>query len=291
MADSGGGPLSSQQIAQKWEKYGAEKAAQAFARTFVLAIMAGVYIGLGCMFYYIVMADWHGAYGPGVIMGGFAFLLGLTAIVVAGGELFTGNTMMTISWRQRQVTALQMLGSWATVLVGNIVGIVLIAALARWSGHWQINGNLVGVKALSIGYAKSTLSYEMAFARGILCNIYICLAVWMYHAGRSVSDKLLAITLPILAFVASGSEHIIANFFYGPYALMVKGTAVAAQVEPLKLAAITLPNFLVRQVFVLLGNIVGGGLFFAGPYWFAWLRGEARPEVPLTMGPKSKQPV
>lgn len=245
-----------------------------FARSFALAIMAGIFIGMGSMFYYIVMSDWHGAYGPGVIMGGFAFLLGLAAIVVAGGELFTGNTMMTITWRQRHITGAQVLRSWATVLGGNIVGAVLMAVLARWSGHWQLNGNLVGVKALSVGYSKATISYEMAFARGILCNMYICVAVWMYHAGRSVSDKLLAITLPILAFVASGSEHIIANWFYGPYALMVKGTAAAAQVDPHKLETITLANFALRQVFVLLGNIVGGGIFIAGPYWFAWLRGE-----------------
>lgn len=282
MADNNpGGPLTSQQIAQKWESYGLEKVSMPFARTFVLAIMAGIFIGLGSMFYYIVMADWQGAYGPGVIMGGFAFLLGLAAIIVAGGELFTGNTMLTITWRQGQVTGAQVLRSWATVLVGNIVGVVLIALLAYWSGHWQLNDGLVGVKALSVGYGKVTISYQMAFARGILCNIYICLATWMYHAGRSVSDKLLAIILPILAFVASGSEHIIANWFYGPYALLVKGSAAAAQFDPEQLAAITMPSFLVRQVFVLLGNIVGGGILFAGPYWFAWLRGEepARLEV------------
>lgn len=275
MAETHAGPLTSQQIAQKWETYGIEKATMPFPRAFVLSIVAGIFIGMGAMFYYIVMSDWHGAYGPGVIMGGFAFMLGLAAIIVAGGELFTGNAMLTITWRQGRITGAQMLRSWATVLVGNIVGTVLIALLAYWSGHWQLNGSLVGLKALSVGYSKVTISYEMAFARGILCNIYICLAVWMYYAGRSVSDKLLAIILPMLAFIASGSEHIIANWFYGPYALLVKGTAVGAQFDPAQLAAITLPSFAVRQIFVLLGNIVGGGIFFAGPYWFAWLRGEA----------------
>ncbi|HLO04221.1 MAG TPA: formate/nitrite transporter family protein [Symbiobacteriaceae bacterium] len=267
-------PFSSREITQNVEKYGVDKSSMPFARSFVLAIMAGLYIGLGCMFYFIVMSDWHGAFGPGVIMGGFAFLLGLTAVVIAGAELFTGNTMLTISWRQGKVTTAGVLRNWAIVIAGNLVGSVLLAVLARWSGHYQLNGGLVGVKVLSVGYSKSTLSYEMAFARGILCNIYVCLAVWMAYAGRSVTDKILAMLLPILAFIASGSEHIVANLFYGSYALLLKGTSVAAQMEAQKLAAITLPNFAVRQIFVLLGNIVGGGIFIAGPYWFAWLRGE-----------------
>lgn len=294
MTDPHPGPLNSQQIAQKWERYGAEKAAQPAARTLALSIMAGLFIGMGCMFYEIVLSDWQGAYGPGMIMGGFAFLIGLAAIIVAGGELFTGNTMMSIAWWQRRITTTEMLRSWAIVLGGNIVGILLIASLAFWSGHWQANGGQVGLKALSIGYSKATLSYEMAFARGILCNLYICLAVWMYHAGRSISDKLLAIILPIFAFVASGSEHIVANWFYGPYALMLKGTALAHQMEPVKLATLTMPNFLTRQIFVLLGNIVGGGLFFAGPYWFAWLRGEAPVPASVTdvkVGSRSKLPL
>lgn len=273
MADFELRPISSREITQYVEKYGVEKSSMPFARSFVLAIMAGLYIGLGCMFYFIVMSDWHGAFGPGVIMGGFAFLLGLTGVMVAGGELFTGNTMLTLAWRQRKVTAAKLLRNWGIVLVGNLVGSILLAVLARWSGHYLLNGGLVGVKALTTGYAKSTLSYEMAFARGILCNIYVCLAVWMAYGGRSISDKILAMLLPILAFIASGSEHIVANLFYGSYALLLQGTSVAGQVDAAKVAAITLPSFAMRQIFVLLGNIVGGGIFIAGPYWFAWLRG------------------
>jgi formate transporter len=265
------------EIAAKWERLGVEKAAQPFHRAFTLAIMAGAFVGMGSMFYQIVLSDWKGSYGLGQVLGGFAFLLGLAAIILAGGELFTGNTMQTIAVAQGKLRFGQMLKSWAIVLGGNILGAVLMALLAYWTGHWQAAGNLVGAKALSIGAAKSSISLEMAFARGILCNLYVCLAVWAYNGGRTVVDKLAAMTLPIMAFVASGTEHIIANWFYGPYALMVKQVpAVAALVDPAKLEHLTLGAFVLRQVFVLLGNIIGGGLFFAGAYWFAFLKGEQK---------------
>ena len=124
-----------------------------------------------------------------------------------------------------------------------------------------MGGGAVGETALQIARAKAGLSLSEGFARGMLCNVMVCMAVWLAMGGHSVVDKLLAIVLPISGFVALGFEHSIANWFFLPYGLALDAQgSVPLSGTALNLAATTA------------GNIVGGTLLVAGVYWLAYLR-------------------
>jgi formate/nitrite transporter len=133
----------------------------------------------------------------------------------------------------------------------------------------------VGVTALSIANAKVNLSFTEGVARGILCNILVCLAVWLCMSGRSVVDKILAIIFPITAFVASGFEHSIANMYFIPYGLFLKAEpevlAAAGELAG-DLANLNLSGLAGNLVSVTTGNIFGGGFMVAAVYWFIYRR-------------------
>tara|TARA_R110001583_G_scaffold173287_1_gene327244 strand:+ start:89961 stop:90410 length:450 start_codon:yes stop_codon:yes gene_type:complete len=146
--------------------------------------------------------------------------------------------------------------------------------LIYFSGHWDIGNSAVGVKVITIANAKVNLTWVEAFTRGILCNILVCLAVWLCFAGRTVVDKVLAILFPITSFVAMGFEHSMANMYFIPAGLVAK-----QQPEMLSLSGtmnvenLTIMNFLFNNLLpVTLGNIVGGSIFVGLFYWFIYLR-------------------
>lgn len=148
---------------------------------------------------------------------------------------------------------------------GNFVGAVVTALLAFVGGVQEICGGQVGQILSLIGSSKAGLDPVRAIALGILCNALVCLAIWLTLAGHSVTDKLLAVALPVAAFVALGFEHCVANMLFLPFALLLDGGANS-----------TLLAGSVRNLaFVTLGNAIGGTILVAGVYWLAYLR-EAR---------------
>jgi formate/nitrite transporter len=131
----------------------------------------------------------------------------------------------------------------------------------------------VGAKAVGVALAKVNLAFGEAFFRGIGCNWLVCLAVWMALSAKDVAGKVLAIFFPIMAFVALGYEHCVANMYFVPMGLFLKG-AVAGGADP---ASLTWGRFLwANLVPVTLGNVVGGALFVGSVYWLVYLRGERR---------------
>jgi formate/nitrite transporter len=208
------------------------------------------------------------------LIGGMTFSLGLVLVIIAGADLFTGDTLMVMGCLSRKVTVKQMLRSWGIVFTGNLVGSLAIVMLVSLSGHWTAGSVTVGAKALSIANAKVNMSFVQAFSSGMLCNVLVCLAIWLCHACRSVTDKILAIIFPITAFVAMGFEHSIANMYFIPAGLLLKNnSSVTALLNGVDLSGLTLYGFIVRNLVpVVTGNMVGGAIFVGSVYWILYLR-------------------
>lgn len=214
---------SPKEIASRIESAGIAKSTGDPLRIFALSILAGTFIAFGAIFFTLVTHDSMGI-SVGIIrlLGGVVFCLGLVLVIIAGAELFTGNNLIVMAYVDGKVSLKQLLMNWLIVFMGNFVGALGVLALIYLSGHWQINGGEVGAKVLMIANAKVNMTWIEAFTRGILCNILVCLAVWLCFAGRTVADKVLAILFPITAFVAMGFEHSVANMYFIPAGLVAK---------------------------------------------------------------------
>ena len=263
-------------MAGKAEEVGVAKAGMDTVTTFVLAVLAGAFIALGANFATTVTAG--GAdlpWGVSRLLGGLTFSLGLVLVVVAGAELFTGNNLIVMAWASRRVSTARLMRNWALVYVGNFVGAIATAALVYVSRQYTFGGGAVGVQALTIASAKTSLGFGQAIALGALCNALVCLAVWLTYSAHSTTDKILAIVLPIAAFVAAGFEHSVANMYFIPFGLFIKQDSswIASQSGLPDLSGLTWNSFLVDNLIpVTIGNIVGGALMVAAVYWFVYLR-------------------
>ena len=242
---------------------GFAKARLTKGRAFVLAILAGAFVALGASFMLMVRSDSALSPTASLLLGGLAFCLGLFLVLVAGAELFTGNCLMVIGALDGRYPAARMLRKWAVVYVGNAVGALLVVALMLMAGFPTMQDGSVGKLALSVAASKAALEPGVAFTRGILCNVLVCLAVWMGSAGKTVCDKLAAAVLPVVAFVVLGFEHSVANMFFLPLGLAVAALQGGAVVSVAGVAA--------NLLFVTLGNIVGG-VAVAAAYWFVYGR-------------------
>jgi len=212
------------------------------------------------------------------LAGGVAFSLGLILVVTAGAELFTGNNLIVMAWASRRVSTARLLRNWALVYAGNMAGALATAVLVWLSGQYAFAGGAVGLNALGIAVNKVGLSFFPALVLGILCNALVCLAVWLAMAARTVTDKILAVIFPITAFVAAGFEHCVANMYFIPIGLLIKGDAAFLALvgaRPETYAALTWHSFLLHNLLpVTIGNIIGGGGLVGLVYWFIYLRGD-----------------
>jgi len=263
------------EVARRVLDVGVAKARLAVPDALALALLAGAFIAMGAAFATVAMTEPGLGFGPTRVLGGLVFSLGLILVVVAGAELFTGNNLVAMAWASRAITTRQMMRNWALVYVGNFVGAVGTVLLVFWTRTWTASAGSVGLNAVRIAAAKCDLGFIEAFARGLLCNALVCLAVWLCQSGRSTTDKILAIVWPITAFVALGFEHSIANMYFIPYGILLKSRPeilAAAADGAVMTDNLTLAGFAANLIPVTLGNIVGGTLLVAGIYWFVYLR-------------------
>lgn len=251
------------EIALRVEQVGVSKARMPFLQTVMLGILAGAFIGLGSLYFAIVASDASLSFAVSKVLGGVVFSLGLLLVVVAGAELFTGNNLLAMAWASRLITTKDVLRNWLIVSMANFIGAVGLAVIVYLSGHSLMNNGLIAEKIISIAVTKCTLPASELFWRGAICNILVCLAVWMAMAGRTVTDKFFAIILPISAFVAAGFEHSIANMYFIPLAMLLKGdiTTVIAGSDQ-----ITIMNMLRNFMWVIPGNLLGGSVLVALVY-------------------------
>ena len=260
---------SPKEIAERVETIGVTKARLPWKTVAMLGLLAGGFIGLGALYFTLVTSDTSLGFAAARLLGGLTFSLGLILVVVAGAELFTGNNFLIMAWASRRITTGELARNWLIVYLANFAGAVGLVFLVFLSHHWQMNSSAVGTNAVKIAAAKAALPFWEAFFKGILCNILVCLAVWLALAGRSVTDKICAIIFPISAFVAAGFEHSVANMYFIPLGILLREQIPVAGAE--NLSWLGLCSNLVP---VTLGNMVGGSVMVALVYYFVYRQPE-----------------
>jgi formate/nitrite transporter len=253
------------------------KAAGSFRKLFILGILAGAFIAFAAegsnMAAFNLFAS-PGTYGLGKALAGVVFGTGLMLVILAGGELFTGNTLMIAAVLDRKVTVSGMLRNWIIVYAGNLVGSLLIAFMMAHSGLLSSGGGMLGGVTLKIAVYKVNLGFMQAFILGIMCNWLVCLAVWISSGAETMTGKIFSIFFPIWLFITSGFEHSVANMYYIPAGLLIKSNDTFAGLSGLTqdaLASLSWGSFALHNLIpVTLGNIVGGGIFVGMAYWYAY---------------------
>ncbi len=265
------------EIARKMVRIGKAKADLSIFRMILLGILAGAYIGIGSQLAILTTFDMPKYLGVGFsrFIFGSVFSVGLILVIVAGAELFTGNSLILLSVLERKSKLRKMFKNWFWVYFANFLGSLLLVWLVFETGLWKMSNFEVGAKALAIANTKVSLSFGEAFFRGIGCNWLVCLAVWLSVASKNITGKILGIYFPIMAFVALGFEHSIANMFFIPMGLVLRNNTNLVEVAGLtgELSNFTLQRFFINNLIpVTLGNIVGGSLCVAIVYWLIYLK-------------------
>jgi formate transporter FocA len=279
------------EMAVRAEKIGVSKAHMSLFTLFALGVLAGIFIALGAIFATTVTAPTMGVdpatgapiaqylpFGITKLLGGFTFCLGLILVVVAGAELFTGNNLIIMAWANRKISTFSLLRNWGIVYVGNFVGAILTVIVVLLSGQYTFGNGAVGLNALNIAQAKVGYGFIQAIFLGSLCNMLVCLAVWLVFSARTTTDKILSILFPITAFVAAGFEHSIANMYFIPMGLAIKQVAgetfwSSIGASAADYATLTWENFLLLNLLpVTIGNIIGGAMGVGVVYYVIYLR-------------------
>ncbi len=260
------------EIAERVENVGVTKARLPILSQVMLGILAGGFIGLGALYFTLVTSDTNLGFAAGRLLGGAAFSLGLILVVVAGAELFTGNNLLVMAWTSGRISTGEVLSNWTIIWIANFLGAAGLALLVLFSNHATMNGGGVGVQAVKVAAMKTSLPFWEAFFKGILCNLLVCLAVWLAMGGRSVVDKIVAIVFPISAFVAAGFEHSVANMYFISLGIFLKEAGFAIP-NGVNAASLNWIGFAQNLIPVTLGNIVGGALMVALFYYVVYRRG------------------
>ena len=270
--------LSPAEVAELVVGVGQRKAEMSVTNQLILSVMAGAFIAFGAAGSCVAVHTVESA-GVAKALAGALFAAGLIMVVVAGGELFTGNSLMLMALAEGRISPWQLLRSWLVVYAGNFAGALLTAGLVCLSGQWGMSGGLLGASVIKTAVGKTALSFQNAFFLGVLCNWLVCLAVWMSFAARDIAGKVLVIFFPIWLFVTSGFEHSVANMYYIPAGILAAADPALAEraasvgLSPEALANLNWGAMLQANLLpVTLGNVVGGGGLVALAYWFVYRR-------------------
>ncbi len=250
-------------IEAKAETVGITKASMPAAKCFVAAMLAGAFIGFGGMYFCTFLGDPAMPFAAQRMVGGICFCLGLTLVLCCGAELFTGNVLMICAKASGKIPWKGVFRNWSIVWIGNFVGSLLAMAVIYLTNLQGMNGGAVGEAFVSVAAGKVALDPVTLFFKAIMCNVLVCLAVWIGFSGKTVADKVLGLLLPISAFVACGFEHCVANMFFLPMGLVLNSVGFGAA------GAITLGGVAYNLVLATLGNIAGG-LIVGLAYWFIY---------------------
>jgi len=264
----GSDAFSPKQIAERVNNIGVTKVKLPLLSMVMLGVLAGAFIGLGALYFVIVKSDATLSFASSQLLGGLTFSLGLILVIVAGAELFTGNNLLVMAWAAGKISSEELLKNWLIVCFANFIGATGLAVLVFLSGHTEMNNGAIVEQYINIAITKTSMPMGTAFFRGVLCNVLVCLAVWMAFSGRTIIDKAIAIVFPISAFVAAGFEHCIANMYFIPLAMLIKKFGHSSLVAE----SVTWLGFASNLVPVILGNLVGGSVLVGLVYHVIYRR-------------------
>jgi formate/nitrite transporter len=270
---------SPQEILAYTSDVGVAKTERSISAQFILAFLAGVFIAFASegsnMAAFNLFAN-PNTYGLGKVLAGAVFGTGLMLVLIAGGELFTGNALIIVAVLDKKIRVRRMLLNWLVVYTGNFIGSIFIAYMMAQSGLFNSGNNMLGGQTIKIAVYKTQLSFSQGFFLGIMCNWLVCLAVWVSYATKDALGKMFACFFIIGLFITSGFEHSVANMYYIPAGIFAKANpqwAEAAQAGAGQLGELTWPAFVTRNLLpVTLGNIVGGSVMVGFLYWLSLKR-------------------
>ena len=232
--------LSSRDIAKKWETIARGKAELPVSKCLLMGMLAGMYIAFGALGFTAAQAYIGG--GAGKLAGASVFPAGLMLVVMAGGELFTGNCLMAGPAVNGKVPWKGVLRNWFFVYLGNMLGALLLALIGHFSGLY---GEQMAAASGAIAAGKCSQPFLQALLRGVGCNVLVCGAVWMASGADSAGSKAVCCFFPVMLFVFCGLEHSVANMFYIPMGMLTPG-------------GVSISDYLLKNLLpVTLGNILG----------------------------------
>jgi formate/nitrite transporter len=261
--------LTTPEVCEEAINIGIKKGAKThFGQTLIAGILAGAFIALGGFAASMVSHSIENV-GLAKFAAGAVFPVGLMLVLICGGELFTGNTLLILAFIEKKITLKQLLKNWSIVYLGNFIGAFIIALLIFNTGLLTTNSGKLGGYAIKVAATKGSLTFIKAFSSGILCNFLVCLAVWGSYTARDVASKVLIIWFPIMAFILSGFEHSIANMYYFTIGILAKldPAFIEASHVASKISYVSVSHAIGNLVPVTLGNIIGGSVFVGLAYW------------------------
>jgi len=275
--------LTPAETAQSFLKSSDYKIKMPIPKTLVSGFLAGAYIAFAAQLMTTVTHDMAGHFGFGfsAFIGGSVFGIALVLVLVAGSDLFTGSNLHSVGWLNGNFSTKQVLNNWSLVYIGNFIGSLFLVWMIYTSDVWGGHGSQIGAQAVAIAYKKTHLTFWEAFTRGMGCNWFVCLAVFIVAAGQDTAGKILGAWFPVMAFIASGFEHCVANMYIIPAGLVAAqdpaiAEAVMSSHPAWDLNSLNMYSFLVGNLIpVTLGNIVSGSIMVGGVYWYLYVKDSA----------------
>lgn len=253
------------EIARNYVEVGIHKTNLSAFKMIILGFFAGMFIGFAGIASTTASSTIAVA-SVAKLTGALVFPAGMAMVLIAGSELFTGNNLIIIAVLEKKVSVLKMLKNWLFVYIGNFLGAAFVAVMVVYGNTPNLFGGALAGAIVSAGAARTSLTVCEAFIRGILCNILVCIAVWMSFAAKKVSGKLMTSFWPVMVFVLCGFEHSIADMYFGTAALL---TSARFGIEA---EGLTWFNFIFKALLpITLGNIVGGAGIVGFGYWLIYL--------------------
>ena len=269
-------------VAQNYIEIGKSKANTPTVKLVILAILAGIFVALGAIASTTVAVAVKPA-SLGKFLGAVVFPGGLTMVLIAGSELFTGNCLLIIPLLEKAITAKKVVKSLVLTYIGNFIGSILLAAAVVFSHQISLFDNGVAVSVISTATTKCSISFGDALIKGILCNFLVCIAVWISFTAKDIVGKIIGVFFPVLIFVLCGFEHSVANMYYlfaGLFAKLVPAYAEAAAAAGVDMSMLTVGRMFAGNLLpVTIGNIIGGAICVGLPYWFIYLRRKKKMDI------------
>ena len=257
------------EVIKNYAAAGKKKTELSVFRMLVLGILAGMFIALGAA---VTNTAAHTITDVSTarIICGLLFPAGLSLVILMGGELFTGNCLISISVLEKETTTGMMLKNWLFVYIGNFIGSIIVAAGCAYFGQMNYSGGGLAVFTMKLAATKASLPMGNAIVLGFFCNVLVCFAVLCSLEAKDVTGRIVGTFLPIASFVICGFEHSVANMYYIPagiFASHVPAYAAKAAEAGLDLSILTWGNFLIKNLIpVTIGNILGG-VFVGASMW------------------------
>lgn len=259
------------ELPDETEKVGIKKAKSSFSQLLILGIFAGMFIAIGGFAAAMISHSIENV-GLSKFAGAVVFPTGLMLVLICGGELFTGNTLMSVALLEKKIRLREMLRNWIIVYIANFIGALIIAYLVFSSGSLDTNGGKLGGYVIKVAVNKGGLSFMKALTSGVLCNILVSLGVWGANAAKDIAGKILIIWFPVMLFVLSGFEHSVANMYYFLIGMLAKSNHQFVEASHVgeKISNLDLGHAIGNLIPVTLGNIIGGAVFVGMAYWLAY---------------------